>query len=78
MKAARRFSGMNCKKIDLLILVCGCGRGGRKQAGVCNTNIFFRPLAGCILKHFSLCLGDILAMAFFIENWGFSLVWTLK
>lgn len=69
MKAARRFSEMNCKKkIDFLILVWECGgRGGKEASRVCvwNTNIFFRPLVGCILKHFSLSLslslGDILA-----------------
>lgn len=51
--------------------------GGSKRV-LCNTNIFFAPLAGCILKKTSLSLGDILAMAFFFENWGVTLVWSLE
>lgn len=69
MKAVRRFSGMNCKKkIDLLFLVWRCVDGGREEGSGCvEYQHIFRPLAGCILKHFSLS-GRYLAMAFFFEN----------
>lgn len=79
MKAARRFSGMNCK-INLLILVGGYGeRGVGSKRDVCNINIFSRLLDSGLYSETILSLsGRFLAMALFFENWKISPVMVLE
>lgn len=55
--------------------------GGSKRV-LCNTNIFFAPLAGCILKKFSLSLSIsgryISDGVLFRKLGGVTLVWSLE
>ncbi len=55
--------------------------GGSKRV-LCNTNIFFAPLAGCILKNFSLSLSIsgryISDGVLFRKLGGVTLVWSLE